>query len=68
MDATPDAVADDGATHLLRDDNAEARPMRFADDPVQHSVRRAGAPATAHGHPEIVTTHDSVCSREHRRT
>jgi hypothetical protein len=67
MDAATDAIAHHSAADLFRDDDTESRTVGLADDSIEHSVRHAGAPATAHGPPEIVTTHDSVCSREHRR-
>jgi hypothetical protein len=67
VDAATDTIPHDRAANLFRDDNTESRTVGLANNPIEHGVRRAGAPATTHGPPEIVTTHDSVCSREHRR-
>jgi hypothetical protein len=67
VDAPTNAIAHDCAADMLRDDDTKSRPVGLADETIEHSVRHAGAPATAHSPPEIVTTHDSVCSREHRR-
>ncbi|MEN9620552.1 MAG: hypothetical protein RL499_745 [Actinomycetota bacterium] len=67
MDAAANAIAHDGTADLLRNDDTEPRPLGLANESIEHSVWRANTSTTTHRAPEIVTTDDSVCSREHRR-